>query len=353
MPDADHPCPRCGAPLVPPGRFCTTCGHHVPAGHDAGDASAPPPGSVTDTPLVASSPSAASVSGRGVTRDCRTCGAPNPTDRELCASCGMDLDIEERTSVPPRFTSRPPQPRRHPRRRRAVLASLVVGVATIVLVTGWLTDGLGLFSTDDDPLAPLAFPAQRYPGTPGPLELSDVATLTSADDDELGAEGLVDDRVETVWRADGRARPAGTDELVDVFLAEPSWVTEVIVFNGDQRGPDRFEASGRVQQLRLWVDGGLYLAVTLRDALGPQVIRPSTPVLTTSVRLELTDVVPGSAHDDAAVTEVELHGHRADEQDRELALERASQRPAGGSVAVSAGKPSAGDLLRRGTGQGS
>ena len=277
-------------------------------------------------------------------------------------ACGLDLDLDDRTAVPPRPPLDPGErvARRSAARRR--LRALVAAVAAVVVVVGAITAGLavaelGPFAVQEEPLEPATFVAERYPDPPEVLELSGVATLTSAPPDGdrvFSPDRLVDGDPLTAWRADATVRPPATDETVDVLLAAPAWVTAIAVSNGDHHDAAAYEASGRVQRAELWFDGDLVVGATLLD-LGRQrqLLALEEPVLTTAVRLSLVEVLAGVQHDEPALSTVELRGYPAVDEDVPLALERAERRPAAGVLVttVEQGPPSV--LQRAREGQGS
>jgi hypothetical protein len=273
------------------------------------------------------------ASGRGATLRCPSCGQVNARARELCRACGLDLDPSERTSVPPRPDDHPPVAARPWSRLRhwwlVPVAALVVAGA-VAASLAWAE--LGPFAPAEEPLTPVAFPADRYPGPSTVLELADIGTLTSAapDGDRIfSPERMVDTDPGTAWRGEAPALPEGAEETIDVALARPAWVSDLVVANGDHRDAAAYEASGRVQRLELWVDGDLYVEALLLD-LGRerQVVTLPEPLLTTAVRLVLVETLAGIEHAEAAIAGLELRGHVADAEDAALAEDRAQRRPA-------------------------
>ncbi len=373
MPDQTPPdpaevvarCPDCDAEVAPPGRFCISCGTAVPAGDvrasaaDVPSARQPQPAgtSAAAGPVWVPEPSSWTstqvppASGRGASRSCTSCGAVNVRDRELCVVCGLDLDPDDRTAVEPRPPLEPGErvARRSAARRR--VRALVAAVLAALVVVGAITAGLALaelgpFAVEEEPLEPVPFVADRYPDQPEVLELSGVATLTSAapaGDRVFSPDRLVDGDPLTAWRADASVRPPATDETVDVLLAAPAWVTAIAVSNGDHHDPEAYEASGRVQRAELWFDGDLVVGATLLD-LGRrrQLLALEEPILTTAVRLSLVEVLPGVRYDEPALSSVELRGYPATGDDVPLATERAERRPAAGALVttVQQGPPS-------------
>ena len=256
-------------------------------------------------------------------------------------ACGLDLELDDRTAVAPR----PPLDagervaRRSAARRR--LRALVVAVTAGVVVVGAIIAGLALaelgpFAVEEQPLEAATFTVERYLDQPEVLELSGVATLTSAapaGDRVFSPDRMVDADPLTAWRADATVRPPATDETVDVLLAAPAWVTAIAVSNGDHHDAEAYEASGRVQRAELWFDGDLVVGATLLD-LGRQrqLLALEEPILTTAVRLSLVEVLAGVRHEEPALSTVELRGYPATDDDVPLALERAERRPAAGSL---------------------
>ncbi len=354
-------CPDCDAEVVPPGRFCVRCGAgvaepdgdgpggrqpapgDVPATGEVDPVVAPPPEPVGEQPRGPSAPHAEAAavlpppaSGRGATVRCPSCGQVNDRARELCRSCGVDLDPADRTSVPVR-------PRRTPSRRgdrwQVWRRWWVVPIAMAV-VAGGVTAGLawmqvGPFARVQEPLELVPFPAERRTGPTAPLALVDIGTLTSAapeGDRIFSPDRMVDQDPTTAWRGDGPTLTEGAPETIGVTLAQPAWLEALVVANGDHLDADAYAASGRIERLELWVDGDLHLDVRLLD-LGPQrqVVTLPQPLLTTAVRLVVVDTVPGSLHPEPALSGLELLGQVAAAEDAALARSRAEQRPAGGA----------------------
>ena len=381
LPATAEQCPNCAAELAPPGRFCSSCGTSVeatpgpsgPSGpasssrpsrpgapaaaattsEDAADpvtiGTAPTGSTFVGTeggPVDARSPaSPPPASGRGASRVCTSCGAVNARMRELCLACGLDLDPADRTAVPPRAPSSGGDPgaRGGWRRRRVVvvLAALATMAAVVALIAlGLVLAEVGPFAAEEAPLARLGFPAERYPELPEVLELSGVATLTSAPPAEgrvFSPDRLVDNDPTTAWRAAITARPPDTDETIDVLLASPAWVTALALSNGDHHDAEAYEASGRTQRAELRFDGDVLIGATLLD-LGRQrqLIALDEPVLTTAIRLSLVEVLPGVRSEAPALSSIEVRGHEADATDAEVARERAERRPAAGPLVTSA-----------------
>ena len=363
-PGTDQPCPHCGVDLEPPGRFCSSCGRAVgeevgPTGSEDPAASEGPgetegtgqtehpgetegPGALgRAAPGVGTTAPPPPASGRGASRRCSSCGAVNARARELCRACGLDLDPDDRTAVPPRA---PLQVPRTPRRRRALRRWWVPVVAVLFAVplvvgTVLLVAGLGPFAAPpDDPLDPVAFPAERYPVLGEVLALSDVATLTSAPpegDRVFRAEGLVDGDPRTAWRSEVADLPAETAETIDLVLERPAWVTAIAISNGDHHDVEAYAEAGRIRTADLVFDGDVRVRARLQDVgRQRQLVNLDAPVLSTAVRVEIVEVVGGTAHPGAAVSSVEVRGHPATAQDAELAEERAARRPATGAVVI-------------------
>jgi hypothetical protein len=268
-------------------------------------------------------------------RPCSACGWGNPPERELCVRCGADLD----TGVVPPWPA--PSPERledigvatttRRRRRWWVPLVAVMGVAALVVAALALAE-VGPFATGPE-VPEAGFDAAAYPeGAVRPLTLSEIATLTTAEPQEdrsFTASQMVDGDVTTAWLADADALPEGADETIDLVLAAPAWVDQLVVDNGDQLDGDRYAAAARVQRARVTFDGGASVVVNLLDAgREPQVVRFPEPSLTTAVRIEVLEVFAGDDGPDPAVSDLELLGWPASGGDVALAEERAAVLPA-------------------------
>lgn len=335
-------CPDCDAEVAPPGRFCVRCGATVTDTADATDGAAGTAGASDAAAATTTHPEAGGslplpASGRGATRRCSSCGEVNARSRELCRSCGLDLDPSDRTAVPARPARHASEPVafRARLRRWWVVPLAVVAVAAAVTGALWSAQ-LGPFAAPEAPLADLAFPTERYGTPPTRLDLADIGTLTNAapaGDRIFTPAQMVDDDPTTAWRGEAPALPDGAEETIDVALAEPAWIDAMVVANGDHLDATAYEASGRVQRVTLWFDGDLRVEATLLD-LGRrrQVVRLPEPVLTSAVRLVIVQTLAGVERPEPAIAGLELWGHVADLADANVAQERAELRPAIGVI---------------------
>ena len=135
---------------------------------------------------------------------------------------------------------------------------------------------------------------------------------------------MVDDDPTTAWNSDGSQLEDGVGETIDLFLAEPAWVQRLVIDNGFQRDADTYADNARIRRALLQLDGGEQVTIRLEDlGLQRQAIELPEPVLTTTVRLEVTEAFPGDTYADLAVSDLELHGWTAVGQDAEIAQDRA------------------------------
>jgi hypothetical protein len=264
---------------------------------------------------------------------CPSCGAPNDGTREVCRACGGDLQSGEELprprATPDPFTTSPVLPRR--RRVRWWLPLLAVIVVAGAVLVGLSVAGIG-------PLAPApelpsaSFRPERYTeDTVADLPLAYLATLTArpAEDGRgFDRDQLADEDLTTAWHADPGARPDGRLETVELFLDEPAWVSHLVVANGDQYDDGGFTTAARVERLRLRFDGGRVRTAVLLDLPGRQEVVLDEPVLTSAVRMEVLAEFPGDEGQGVALSDVDLRGWTADEQDRVLAERRAELQPA-------------------------
>jgi hypothetical protein len=285
------------------------------------------PGAGADGTVLAGEPT------RVLAVRCPSCGAPHEDTREVCRRCGADLqsgeELPQPTASPDPFTSTPVLPRR--RRVRWWLPLLAILVVVGAVLVGLSVAGIG-------PLAPapevpsVSFRSERYTeDAVADLPLAYLATLTARPAE--GGRGfdrdqLADDDITTAWHADPGARPDGRLETVELFLEEPAWVSHLVVANGDQHDEVGFTTAARVERLRLRFDGGRVRTAVLLDLPGRQVVALDEPVLTTAVRLEVLSEFPGEDGQGVALSDVDLRGWPADEQDGGLADRRAELAPA-------------------------
>lgn len=356
-------CPRCETTATPGARFCRQCGVRLddPAPTTPGDADGAgphdrdatgdrePPRDASATISGATAPPGRSVeegdtaviTTDGMTsterRMCPSCGAPNSPRREVCGRCGADLETGStlpRASGRPAPEQPPDEPLGEPGRGR--LLPILFGV---VLVIGLIVVGLGLAG-----LGPFAqtvgvpsaeFDASLYPDEAEELALSDVAartTLEASGDEDFDAGQMVDADPETAWNSDGSQLEDGVGEVIDLILAEPAWIGQVVVTNGFQRDADTYAANARMRRAAITFDGGERVVTNFLDlGLERQAVQLPEPLLTTTVRIEVLESFPGDTHPDLAISDLDLEGWTALGDDAEIAAERAELRRAASS----------------------
>jgi hypothetical protein len=334
-------CPECDTELDAGARFCPHCG--APSDDpDRTDAHEPVTGAAqTDADETAShapqdletSVIATPSAEEGTARDCPSCGAPNSPRRELCGRCGVDLE----TGVTP---PRPAEDERPSPARRAGAAGTerhrkhtwMVGLGALAVVAavvvGLTLAGLGpLAGTPSLPDA--EFDADVYAGEPEVLLLSDIATssaLEPSGGESYDATQMVDDDPTTAWNSDGSQAEDGVGETIDLFFADPVWVQRLVFNNGFQRDAQTYADNARIRRADVLLDGGERLSVRLEDlGLQRQAIELPEPLLTTTVRIQVTETFPGDTYPDLAVSDIALEGWPARGEDVEVAQERAER----------------------------
>lgn len=318
-------CAACGTVSTPGARFCRNCGMALepPDSETTGELDR-----VTRTSAEVSPPS----SGAAVLRTCPSCGGPNSASRELCGRCGADLDTG---TVPPRPEGRPPGTPQAttPRRRRWVGPLLLVLVVLLAMIGGLAAAGFGPFGDAPADVPAATFDASAYTADPGRQAAAEIATRTTRSPDDgtsFDPAQMVDDDAATAWRSDGSVDEVagGVDERIELLLETPAWVTQLVVRNGDQRDAGAYAANGRIQRARVTFDGGVVVLVNLLDeGLAAQAVDLTEPVLTTGVSIEILDVFAGDSQPDLAVSDLALWGWAAQDDDIELAEDRADARP--------------------------
>jgi hypothetical protein len=296
------------------------------------------PKRASDVP--ATEPTPPTAPGATDARICAGCGVTNHPDRLLCRSCGVDLDapaadvtVAAETRATGAVWSGSPSGARLA--RSWALALFAIGAVIAVVLGVLVVAEVGPFARAVD-IPAAAFAAADYAADPEILVLSDIASLTTREDEggrSFDPTQLVDGDPTTAWHGSIADLPAGLDEKIDLVLGQPAWVTALVLDNGDQATADDYAAVGRPQRVQLIFDGDVVVPVTLLDqGLEPQIVELDEPLLTTAVRIEVLATVPGTERDDPALSRVELRGHPAVEADRQLAAERAEIRPAAGPI---------------------
>ncbi len=268
-------------------------------------------------------------------RGCPACGSFNPSEREVCRACGADVVTGDPLPWPdPDPDVQVSQVVTEPNPHRWWLPVAAILAAAGLLLLGLVVAGLGPFAST--PTVPdAAFDADRYEGDTQDLLLSDIATVSTVpprDGRSFEAAQMVDDDPETAWRSDGFLEPGeanGPLEIVDLFLAEPGWISEIVLRNGDQSDLGTYAEVARLRQVRAIADGGeVVLLNLLDDGRGRQIVELPDPVLSTMLRLEVMEVFPGTDGNGVAVSDVEVRGWTAIGDDPALAAERAEIQPA-------------------------
>ncbi|MFZ0159945.1 MAG: hypothetical protein WAL50_13015, partial [Kineosporiaceae bacterium] len=201
-----------------------------------------------------------------------------------------------------------PYPAPGSERSPLILIGAGVGLGLVLLVLGVL--GLRLLGGRDH--AGTATAATATPSTVSAGIIS--ATASSTQDPEGGitysAENTLDGRPETAWNSDGRADGKGPGMVLTYRFADPVDLTTVTVLNGYQKttqsagkpGVDLFTQNGRVRTVRVTTDAGSW-TWDLADVKAPQTLTKAFG-RTSSVRLEVVSVYPGTKYLDLAVSEV-------------------------------------------------
>ena len=334
-------CPECDTGLEAGARFCRHCG--APTDDpDRTDAHAPVSGATrTDADETAShtpedletSVIATPSAEEGASRDCPSCGAPNSPRRELCGRCGVDL---ETGVTPPRAAEdEQPSPARRagaagPERRgsHAWLVGLGALGVVVAVVVGLTVAGLGPLAGGPS-LPDAEFDTDDYSDEPEVLVLSDIATssaLEPSGGESYDATQMVDDDPTTAWNSDGSQAEDGVGETIDLFFADPVWVQRLVFNNGFQRDAETYADNARIRRADVLLDGGERLSIRLEDlGLQRQAIELPEPLLTTTVRIQVTETFPGDTYPDLAVSDIALDGWHARGEDVEVARERAER----------------------------
>ncbi|MEX0592903.1 MAG: hypothetical protein WD152_05465 [Nitriliruptoraceae bacterium] len=209
-----------------------------------------------------------------------------------------------------------------------------MAIITVSVVAGLFIAGVGPFARAVPPPPPVELDGDTYVEPRVVLELTDIATVTvspPADGRDFSPVQMVDDDPTTAWRS-LPAQPDGQREIIDLFLAEPSWVEMLLVSNGDQFDAESYGWAARVHRALVTFDGGVRYVVDLLDVGRiPQAVELPAPVLTTTMRIEIVEVFPGSTDAGVAISDLELRGRIAADEDADEAIARAQSWPATGT----------------------
>ena len=336
-PDA---CAHCGAPLLAPGRFCSTCGAPV----------AP----VTLNPTPAGPPGPAGGAGTAPEADpyeslyAAPAAAPAPAPPPVPAPAPAAAYDEVPTRVVPGPLGEPLPPEPVPP-RGSPGPGLWIGA--VLLLVGVLVLGSFLLlhgssgspsASSATPIVPKRQPSSAPTGTapsspppssapasaPPPRSVREVAgqSVASAPRHAPAAvdfsgqpvtyvpANMVDGRADTCWRVVGDA----TGMVLTFQLAQPTTLTRVGIVNGYDkiafsggRPYDWYAGNRRVLAVDWVFDDGTTVSQPLAFSRTVQPLRID-PVRTQTVRLRITSVSPPgrgrAARDDTAVSEVSLRG---------------------------------------------
>jgi hypothetical protein len=196
---------------------------------------------------------------------------------------------------------------------------VVIGVVVAAALIGTLIGGaawLRLGPADDD--AP-EFDPGVYVDEPTSLA---IVTATASSRREPEGErifdpwNLTDSDPTTAW-IHGRNGDPGVGETVTLRLPGPSWVSGVVIWNGDQHDETSFEAQGRPGRVLVTVGEHGLFDVTLHDQDWQQEVVFPEPILARTISLEITDVVAGTERPEAALSGFEPYGWAARGADRD------------------------------------
>jgi hypothetical protein len=221
---------------------------------------------------------------------CPGCGAAAGEDAHYCVRGGLGVGDDA------------------PAERETSFALLAVTALAALLIGGVLATLLGARG-----IGFLASSQAPEPAGAGPIRLEVSAVTVSsalppAGAVDYGSENLVDGEPATAWNEGSSGD--GTGEWVEVALTGPADVSRVLLWNGYQH-EEAFETNNRVAELRLELSGMPFVAPLL-DVEGPQVVKLPQPVRTDRIRLVIERVYPGNRYNDAAISDLEIHGEPAE-----------------------------------------
>lgn len=242
-------------------------------------------------------PAGSDVAGRPRALAARRSGSPRPALPSL-------------TSLARRTRSAWDQAGIQARRRPGIAAGAVAGLGVLLLLVGVLVNGA---TSQASPSGSSSGAAVR------PVRLSPTSAGASSTQNAEGgvrydATNTLDGRPETAWNSDGRRDGKGPGMALTYTFDAPVDVQSVTVLNGYQKltprsgkpALDLYPINARVRTVRVVTDGGS-ATWNLKDVRDPQTL-PLRFGRTSTVRLEIIAVYPGSRYLDLALSEVSFTG---------------------------------------------
>jgi hypothetical protein len=119
--------------------------------------------------------------------------------------------------------------------------------------------------------------------------------------EQFAPENTRDERPETAWveSADGH----GIGEWI-AFTFKPQTIQYLEIYPGYGKSKELYFASNRLKRATLIFSDGTRSSVQLFDEMRVQTVALQTPVRTSSLRLIIEEVFPGSQYDDTAIAEI-------------------------------------------------
>lgn len=133
------------------------------------------------------------------------------------------------------------------------------------------------------------------------LAQATTAHASSRLNDQFTPENTRDDRLESAW-VEGANGP-GLGEWI-AFTFKPQTIQYLEIFPGYGKSKDLFFANHRLKRATLIFSDGTRAAVQLFDEMRVQTVILPNPVRTSSLRLIIEEVYPGTQYDDTAIAEI-------------------------------------------------
>lgn len=192
------------------------------------------------------------------------------------------------------------------RRRWPWLVVATLGIA-LGSTLGWA------LATDAGPFGSVAAPvfdAARYAAAPRALTASE-ATASSQIDETGQALFSIDGDVQTAWSAS----PDDATPSLTIVLANPVWLTSVVVATGEPASQGGASGSGRIATAVLILGKAEEATLRLRDVPQDQSVALPQPRLTDTITIRISSLADQGP---AAITELRLMGHVASASDAAL-----------------------------------
>lgn len=245
---------------------------------------------------------------------CPNCGSHIEKGSKFCTTCGFDLEAS-------------PNLNKDEKVGKAGKARIVIIVILCILIMALIGLLFYFFPKNTEKSAAVSSTTSKTtqtttaeivtivpettvntvdPSISVPIAISDIYASSSLTEGSktFSPNYMIDGNPRTAW-AEG-ASGIGLGEWVKVEFNGTPTVSGIRISTGYQKTNDSFNKNGRPYVFTANFSNGSSENITITDSMDSQVIMFSSPVETSFVSLDLVGVIPGSAYEDACISEIEF-----------------------------------------------